>query len=225
MAQDGNAPSPLVDRVGQTGFLQLQAESFKDLPPQQKALAFWLSMAAIAVNPIIYDQNSYYGLELKHLLEQIITHARGIDPAALKKITDYTKLFWANRGNHNAFTSQKFLPEFTPEELQAAALQALKNRAALGPHAKLLKELDDLRRPIFDPEFQPSLTVKNPKNGEDPLTASGNNLYDGVTMSDLKDFHEKYPLNSRLVKRDGKLVEQVYRAGGHNVPPACMRKI
>ncbi len=219
MAQDGNAPSPLVDRVGQTGFLQLQAESFKDLPPQQKALAFWLSMAAIAVNPIIYDQNSYYGLELKHLLEEIITHARGIDPPALKKITDYTKLFWANRGNHNAFTSQKFVPEFTPEELQAAALQALKNRAALGPHAKLLKELDDLRRPIFDPEFQPSLTVKNPKNGEDPLTASGNNLYDGVTLSDLKDFHEKYPLNSRLVKRDGKLVEQVYRAGGHTVPP------
>ena len=200
MAQDGTAPSPLVDRVGQTGFLQLEAESFKDLTPQQKALAFWLSMAAIAVNPIVYDQNSAYGLELKHLLEQILTHSRGIDPAVLKKITDYTKLFWANHGNHNAFTSQKFLPEFTPEELQAAALQALKNRAALGPQAKLLKELEDLRQPIFDAGYQPSLTVKNPKNGEDPLTASGNNLYEGVTMGDLKDFHDKYPLNSRLVK-------------------------
>ena len=203
-----------MDRVGQTGFLQLEAESFNDLPPQQKALAFWLSMAAIAVNPIVYDQNSSYGLELKHLLEQILTHSRGIDPTVLKKITDYTKLFWANHGNHNSFTSQKFLPEFTPEELQAAALQALKNRAALGPQAKLLKELEDLRRPIFDADYQPSLTVKNPKNGEDPLTASGNNLYEGVTMADLKDFHDKYPLNSRLVKKDGKLVEQVYRAGG-----------
>jgi dipeptidyl-peptidase-3 len=216
MAQDGNAPSPLVDRVGHTGFLQLEAESFKDLPPQQKALAFWLSMAAIAVNPIVYDQNSYYGLELKRLLEQIITHSRGIDPTVLKKITDYTKLFWANHGNHNAFTSQKFLPDFTPEELRAAALQALKNRALLGPQAKLMKQLERLRRPIFDPEYQPSLTVKNPKNGEDPLTASGNNLYEGVTLGELKDFHEKYPLNSRLVKKDGKLVEQVYRAGGPN---------
>ncbi|MFZ0964256.1 MAG: peptidase M49 [Terriglobia bacterium] len=218
MAQEGAALSPLVDRVGQTGFLQLQAESFNDLTPQQKALAFWLSMAAIAVNPIAYDQNSFYGLELKHLLEQILTHSRGVDPAVLKKITDYTKLFWANHGNHNVFTSQKFLPEFTPEELQAAALQALKNRAALGSQAKLLKDLDDLRRPIFDADFQPSLTVKNPKDGEDPLAASGNNLYEGVTMADLKDFHDKYPLNSRLVKKNGKLVEQVYRAGGAGAP-------
>jgi dipeptidyl-peptidase-3 len=220
-AQDGTARSALAGRVGQTAFLQLEAESFTDLPPQQKALAFWLSMAAIAVNPIAYDQNSYYGLELKHLLEQILTHSSGIDPAVLKKITDYTELFWANHGNHNYLTSQKFLPEFTPEELQGAALQALKNRAALGPQAKLLKELEDLRRPIFDADFQASLTVKNPKNGEDPLAASGNNLYEGVTMADLKDFHDQYPLNSRLVKKDGKLVEQVYRTGGPSgKPPA-----
>jgi dipeptidyl-peptidase-3 len=218
MVQDVANRAPLVDRVGDTGFLQLEAESFKDLSPQQKALAFWLSMAAIAVNPIVYDQNSSYGLELKHLLEQILTHSHGIDPGVLKKITDYTKLFWANHGNHNSFTSQKFLPEFTPEELQSAALQALKNRATLGMQAKLLKELADLRPAIFDPNYQPSLTVKNPKNGEDPLTASGNNLYEGVTMADLKDFHDKYPLNSRLVKKNGKLVEQVYRAGAPGKP-------
>jgi len=212
-AQEPSPPSPLVDRVGQTGFLQLEAESFKDLPLQQKALAHWLSMAAIAVNPIVYDQNSAYGLELKHLLEQIVTHSGGIDPAVLKKLTDYTKLFWANHGNHYSFTSQKFLPEFTYEELQAAAERALKNRARLGPKARLQKELEDLRKPIFDPDYQPYLTVKNPKNGEDPLAASGNNLYQGVTMSDLKDFHDQHALNSRLVKKDGKLIEQVYRAG------------
>jgi dipeptidyl-peptidase III len=216
MAQEGPAPSPLVDRVGQTGFLQLEAESFKDLTPQQKQLAFWLSMAAIAVNPIVYDQNSSYGLELKHLLEQILTHSRGIDPVVLKKVTDYTKLFWANRGNHNSFTSQKFLPEFTFEELQAAALQAQKNRARLGTQLNLRKKLEDLRKPIFDAAYQPYLTVKNPQNGADPLAASGNNLYAGVTTADLKDFHEKYPLNSRLVKKNGQLVEQVYRAGGPN---------
>ena len=33
-------------------------------------------------------------------------------------------------------------------------------------------------------------------------------------MADLKGFTEKYGLNSRLVKRDGKLVEEVYRADG-----------
>ena len=33
-------------------------------------------------------------------------------------------------------------------------------------------------------------------------------------MKDLEGFDEKYPLNSRLVKQDGKLVEEVYRVGG-----------
>ena len=216
--QDNPAPSPLVDRVGQTGFLQLEADSFNHLAPRQKALAFWLSMAAIAVNPIIYDQNSSYGLDLKHLLEQILKHSKGIDPVVLKKITDYTKLYWANRGNHNSFTSQKFLPEFTPEELQKAAVQALRNRADLGTESKLRKELEALRPAIFDPNFQASLTVKNPQGGEDPLVASGNNLYQGVTMADLKDFHDAFPLNSRLVKRNGRLVEEVYRAGGAGKP-------
>jgi dipeptidyl-peptidase-3 len=39
-------------------------------------------------------------------------------------------------------------------------------------------------------------------------------LYAGVTMKDLTGFDEQYPLNSRLVKRDGRLVEEVYRVGG-----------
>ena len=203
----------LVERVGTTGFLQVQADSFKDLALKDKVLAYWLSMAAIAIHPIVFDQNSPYGLRIKLLLEQILTHPQGIDPDLLKKLTDYTKLFWANRGNRNSSTSRKFLPEFSPEELRAAAEQALKNRARLGPRARLEKELEELRRPIFDPEFEPLLTAKNPPGGQDPLEASANNLYEGVRMADLRGFAERYPLNSRLVKKDGKLVERVYRAG------------
>ena len=33
-------------------------------------------------------------------------------------------------------------------------------------------------------------------------------------MADLDGFTERHPLNSRLVKRDGRLVEEVYRVGG-----------
>jgi dipeptidyl-peptidase III len=203
----------LVDRVGNTGFLQLYAPSFNDLSLREKILAYWLSMAAIAVNPIIYDQNSVYGWREKHLLEEILKHSKGIDPEVLKKITDYTKLFWANRGNHYEFVSSKFLPAFTPEELKSAGEQALKNGARIGPRSKLEKELADLQRPLFDPDFEPMLTDKNPINGEDPLVASANNLYAGVRLDDLAGFEEKYALNSRLGKKNGKLVEEVYRAG------------
>jgi dipeptidyl-peptidase-3 len=214
----GAARQPsLVARVGDTGFIQVSADSFNALSSEQKLDAYWLAQAAIAVNPIAYDQNSVYGLREKRLLEAILTHSESIDPAALKKITEYTMLFWGNQGNHNDFTSRKFVPDCTPEELRSAAQQALKNGAKLSDgqdsQAALDEDLQALQRPIFDPDFQPMLTFKNPPSGEDPLQVSGNNFYSGVALKDLVGFTERYALNSRLVKKNGKLGEQVYRAG------------
>ena len=67
---------------------------------------------------------------------------------------------------------------------------------------------------FFDPNVDPIVTNKTPGPGKDILTASANNLYSGVSMADLKGFTEKYGLNSRLVKQNGRLVEEVYRIDG-----------
>ena len=67
---------------------------------------------------------------------------------------------------------------------------------------------------FFDANVDPIVTNKTPGPGKDILTASANNLYSGVAMSDLKGFNERYGLNSRLVKRDGRLVEEVYKIDG-----------
>jgi dipeptidyl-peptidase-3 len=67
---------------------------------------------------------------------------------------------------------------------------------------------------FFDPDVDPIVTNKTPGPGKDILTASANNLYFGVSLADVKGFTERYGLNSRLVKRDGKLVEEVYKIGG-----------
>ena len=48
--------SPLVETVADTGFIQIQAPSFAQLTPKQKELAYWLTQASIAIDPIIYDQ-------------------------------------------------------------------------------------------------------------------------------------------------------------------------
>jgi len=214
-ADEPPTPSSLVARVRDTGFLQLTVDAFDSLTSDQKLNAYWLSMAAIAVNPIAYDQNSEYGLREKHLLEAILTHSNGIDPGVLKKITEYTMLFWGNQGNHNDFTSRKFLPDFTFTELREAAEQARKNGATqLGTATSLLRLLTELEKPIFDSTFQPMLTVKNPPLGQDPLEASAVNYYSGVTLNDLMGFTEHYALNSRVTKGpDGKPSEEVYRAG------------
>jgi len=240
------ADSALVDRVGSTGFIQLEAESFRSLTARQQALTYWLSQAAIAIDPIIYDQNSIYGLRQKRLLETILRFPKGVDQHALAKITEFTKLFWANRGNHNDMTAQKFLPEFSFEELHAAAMVALGNRLlmnqikdgpapkredlagieyglpAIASQADLDRELAALRASLFDPDFEPTITAKSPRAGQDILQASANNFYYHVSMADLPNFHDAHPLNSRLVKTGaGKLVEEVYRAGTPDgkIPP------
>jgi dipeptidyl-peptidase-3 len=218
-AADGSA---LVDRVGSTGFVQLEAESFKRLTLREQALAYWLTQAAIAIDPINYDQNSVWGLRQKRVLEEILLHPQGVDPTVLHKVADFAKLFWANRGNHNEMTAQKFLPEFTFEELNAAAEHAFRNGgfrdAGYGGKVESLAELDAeadaMRASLFDPKFEPSITAKSPEGGRDILQSSANNFYSGVSLGDLKNFTERYPLNSRLVKSDsGKLVEEVWRAG------------
>jgi dipeptidyl-peptidase-3 len=212
----------LVERVGTTGFVQLEAASFQSLPPKEQALAYWLTQASIAIDPIIYDQNSVWGLRQKRLLEGILRHSQSIPAPALGKIADFTKLFWANRGNHNEMTAQKFLPGFTAAELKAAALAAQHNGAyksaayglpALAGEDALNRELDVLQRSLFDAGFEPTITAKSPAGKLDILQSSANNFYQNVSLAELKGFTEKYPLNSRLVKGPKGLVEEVYRAG------------
>jgi dipeptidyl-peptidase-3 len=201
----------------------LHAPSFEALTPRQQALAYWLTQASIAIDPIIYDQLSGYGLRQKRLLEEIMAHPQGIDPAALAKLSEFAKLFWASRGNHNELTSQKFLPTFTSKQLKEAALAAQHNGgfqtayADLPPLQKRLdleRELDALRASLFDLTFEPMMTAKSPVGGKDTIQSSSNTFYEGVSLDDLKGFQDKYPLNSRVVKGpDSKLTELVYRAG------------
>jgi dipeptidyl-peptidase III len=223
--------SPLVARVGNTGFIEVKADSFPSLAPRQQALAYWLTRASVAIDPIIYDQLSRFGLRQKRLLEEIVAHPAEIDPQTMARITEFTELFWANRGNHDDYTGQKFLPNFTFEELKQAALTAQRHGAMKTAYAdlppiatpkQLAKELDDLRPSLFDPNFEPMTTAKSPKPGTDILQASSNTFYQGISLADLKGFHEEHPLNSRVVKeRNGKLREEVYRAGTPDgkIPP------
>ena len=218
--------NPLVERVGDTGFIQLEADSFSRLDARQQALAYWLTQASIAIDPIIYDQLSQYGIREKRLLEGIVAIEA---PAGIRS---FALLFWANRGNHNETTAQKFLPAFTFEELQRAAHTA-QDRGAFKAYADLPplatrealdRELAELRSALFDPNVEPTATAKTPPPGKDILQASSNTFYRGVTLNDLEAVTERYRLNSRVVKgSDGTVREDVYRAGTPDgrVPPGA----
>ena len=206
----------LLERVDDAAVVQLYADGFEKLPLKEKTLIWHLYQAAIAGRDIFYDQRYVHNLEIRDVLEEIITHPAGIDPATLSEIQRYTKLFWINTGPYNNLTARKFVLKTTPEALAAAAAAAQKNGAKFPlQNGETLDALLTRMRPIFfDLTVDPIVTNKTPGAGKDILGSSANNLYVGVTMKDLAGFQERYPLNSRLVKKGGKLTEEVYRAGG-----------
>ena len=206
----------LLERVDDAAVVQLYADGFQDLPLREKTLIWHLYQAALAGRDIFYDQRYAHNLEMREVLEEILTHPDGVDPDAFAEIHRYTKLFWINTGPFNNLTARKFTLNLTPAVFAAAAHAAAADGAAfpLRNGETLDQLLARLEPMFFDPDFDAVVTNKTPGEGQDMLLASANNLYDGVLTEDLSGFEERYPLNSRLVKRDGKLVEEVYRVGG-----------
>ena len=206
----------LLEQIDDAAVVQLYADGFDKLPLKEKTLVWHLYQAAVAGRDIFYDQRYAPGLEMRDVLEAIIAHSQKVEKATLDEITRYTKLFWINTGPHNNLTARKFVLQCTPAAFAAAA-HAAEQAGATFPVKRgetLDQMLARLQPNFFDLKVDAIVTSKTPPAGKDILTASSNNLYVGVTMKDLEGFHDRYPLNSRLVKKDGQIVEEVYRVGG-----------
>ena len=206
----------LLERIDDAAVVQLYADGFEALPLREKTLIWHLYQAALAGRDIFFDQKHRDALEMRAVLEAILTHDRGVDPAALKEIQRYTKLFWINNGPYNNLTARKFVMNLAPAAFENAVRTAVKNGASLPARSgetdsALVARLAPM---FFDPNVDPIVTNKTPQDGKDILTGSANNLYLNVGMKDVEGFPEKYGLNSRLVKKDGALVEEVYRVDG-----------
>ena len=206
----------LLEQVDDAAVVQLYADGFASLPLDEKRLIWHLYEAALAGRDIFYDQRYAHNLEMRDVLEEIITHAASVDEQTLVEIRRYTKLFWLNTGPYNNLTARKFVLQCTPAAFAAAANAAAADGAKfpLRQGETLDALLARLQPMFFDSSVDPTVTSKTPGAGKDILTSSANNLYVGVSMKDLEGMTERYPVNSRIVKRDGAIVEEVYRLGG-----------
>jgi len=206
----------LLERVDDAAVVQVYADGFNDLPLNDKRLLYHLTQAAIAGRDIYWDQRYEHGLAMRGVVENILTHSAGIEPATLAEITRYAKLMWLNSGPYNKISARKFVMRGTPGEFARAAAQAARNGAsfATAPGETVDQMMSRMRPLFFDAGVDPLVTQKTPGKGKDILLASANNLYSGVSMADIRGFSEKYALNSRLVKVNGRLVEEVYKVGG-----------
>jgi dipeptidyl-peptidase-3 len=210
----------LLERVDDAAVVQLYADGFEALPLREKTLIWHLYQAAVTGRDIYYDQRYAHNLEMRDVLEEIVTHPEGIDPAALAEIQRYTKLFWINTGPYNNLTARKFVLKCSQDAFAGAVRKAAASGAKFPLRAGETPDAMAARiAPLFfDVSVDPIVTNKTPGAGRDILASSANNLYVGVTMKDFEGFTEKYGLNSRLVKQNGRLVEEVYKAGGRYSP-------
>src|SRR5213595_1431777 len=119
----------LLERVGEAAVVQVYADGFRDLPLREKTLVWHLYQAALAGRDIFYDQRYAHNLEMRDVLEAILTHTRSVAPATLADIERYTKLFWINTGPYNNLTARKFVLTCRPEAFAAAAHAAERDGA------------------------------------------------------------------------------------------------
>src|SRR6059036_2543583 len=158
----------LLERVGEAAVVQLYADGFRSLPVDQKILIWHLYNAAIAGRDIFYDQRYAHNLDMRDVLEAIVSRPDAIDSATLPAIVRYTKLFWLNSGPYNNLTAQKFVLTCTPEAFAAAA-HAAEKAGAKFPAAEgesLDRLLARLKPMFFDPAVDPTVTSKTPPAGK-----------------------------------------------------------
>ena len=206
--------------------LRYQLKGFEDLSLQQKKLIYYLSEATLYGRDITFDQFGKYNLIIRKTLEAILLSYKGDrECEQFKALEVYLKRVWFSNGVYHHYGCEKFAPEFSKsffiEALQGAD-KALLPLDRFGTTEELCQTLCHV---IFEPDVLPKRV--NKAEGADVVASSACNFYEGVSQKEVEDFYNgmknenaddkepvSYGLNSKLVKRDGKLVELVWSENG-----------
>lgn len=213
-----------VDRFADLEVLRYKVPGFEKLTLQQKKLLYYLSQAAIEGRDIIYDQNCKWNLAIRRTLEAVYTQYKGDrNSDDFKALETYLKQVWFANGIHHHYSTDKFVPGFGQEFFEKAVKSVDTRYLPLQKGETVNQLLANISPVIFDPTIDAKRV--NQAEGEDLVLTSAGNYYDGVTQAEAEAFYNKmknpndlrpvsYGLNSRLVKRNGKIEERVYKVGG-----------
>ncbi len=213
------------ERFADLQMLRYKVSGYEQLSLRQKTLVYYLSQAALCGRDILADQNGAYNLRIRQMLETVYTDYQGDrNSADFKALEVYLKRVWFSNGIHHHYGSFKLTPEFSQEFFR----RALKSVDA--KKLPLLKgqSVDELCDVVFPVMFDPNIMKMrvNQKDGEDLIKTSASNYYGaGVTQAEAEAFYDAqkdttnlepvmYGLNSRLVKKHGKLQEAKWTANG-----------
>lgn len=213
-----------VDNFADIEVLRYQVPDFDQLSLNQKLMVYYLSQAAQAGRDIIWDQNGRYNLQIRPLLEAIYTNFKGDKNSKdYKAFEQYLKQVWFGNGIYHHYSNDKFVPGFSQDFFVAQVKALPASQLPLKPGQTLDAMLAELTPVIFDPTV---LAKKvNQDGSQDVVATSAGNLYEGVTQAEVEDFYNRlkdpndqtpvsYGLNAKVVKKDGKVTEEVYKVNG-----------
>jgi dipeptidyl-peptidase III len=213
-----------VEQFDDMRVLKYKLPEFDSLTLQQKRLIYYLSEAALSGRDILWEQNFKFNLKVRKTLEAIIGSYKGDrESADYKAFLIYAKrVFFAN-GIHHHYSNDKLKPGFMATfltDLINGSDQALLPLAKGETPEKLTALLTSV---IFDAKLYAKKIEQ--RAGADMVTESAINLYDGVNQKEVETFYsgkvdpkDAHPvslgLNSKVIKKDGKVIEEVYRSRG-----------
>jgi dipeptidyl-peptidase-3 len=202
-----------VDRFEDVRILRYRIPCWDRLGLKQKELVYYLTQAGLAGRDMLWDQNYKHNLEIRSILEKIYTTYNGDKTAAEWLLFEsYLKQVWMSNGIHHHYSNLKHQPKFSKKYFDDVLAATTTECSA------------EIKEVIFNPKIAPRKVEKDAKKGL--VENSAVNMYgEGVTTAEAQAYYQSlqkpddraplsYGLNAKLIKKDGKLVEDVYRVGG-----------
>ena len=213
-----------VDRFADIEILRYPVPGFNSLSLQQKELVYYLSQAALEGRDILWDQHNRYNLTIRRVCEGVYENYMGDKSSDnWKHFETYLKRIWMANGIHHHYSEDKILPEFPQEYFVSIVKGVDPGRMPFRDGMAADETLNEILPVMFDPTVMPKRM--NQSSGVDIVATSAVNFYEGVTQKEVEDFYNamkdpndntpvSYGLNSKVVKQDGIVTEQVWKLGG-----------
>lgn len=201
----------IIDEFADLKIMRYQVPGWDELNLQQKEYIYHLSEAAKYGRDILWDQNCKYNLPVRHVVEAILENYEGERSGEdWTGFEVYAKRLFFSNGFHHHYAEDKFYPTCSKDYF-ASLMQAVGVEDA------------NLLEVIYSEDIYPQRKSTDPT--KDIVKASAVNFYDGVSRAEVEKFYNdmidptdktpiSYGLNSKVVKKDGKVVEDVWKIGG-----------
>ena len=200
-----------VDQFADVKVLRYQIPGFEDLTLNEQKLVYFMTQAGLEGRDIMWAQNYRHNLEIRKALERIYVDFPGErNNEQWMAFETYLKRVWFSNGIHHHYSNDKIMPEFPAKYLQELLIAS---------GATLEGEAFEV---IFNDKDNKKVNLS--KDADIVLESAINFYGPDVTAQDVEDYYGlvsvdperpiEIGLNTRLVKQDGALVEQVYRSGG-----------